>query len=69
MIDERYVEIFNLVKAYPNPFGDEIKVVDGFELKVPRGDVVSIIGHSGCGFRASRAFWIFGIGGAHKSFA
>ncbi|MGB0370472.1 MAG: ABC transporter ATP-binding protein [Opitutales bacterium] len=49
MIDERYVEIFNLVKAYPNPFGDEIKVVDGFELRVPRGDVVSIIGHSGCG--------------------
>ena len=47
--DNRYVEIFNLVKAYPNPFGDEIKVVDGFELKVPRGDVVSIIGHSGCG--------------------
>ena len=49
MIDDRYVEIFNLVKAYPNPFGDEVKVVDGFELKVPRGDVVSIIGHSGCG--------------------
>lgn len=49
MIDDRYVEIYNLVKAYPNPFGDEIKVVDGFELKVPRGDVVSIIGHSGCG--------------------
>lgn len=49
MSDQRYVEIFNLVKAYPNPFGDEIKVVDGFELIVPRGDVVSIIGHSGCG--------------------
>ncbi len=49
MLDDRYVEIFNLVKAYPNPFGDEIKVVDGFDLKVPRGDVVSIIGHSGCG--------------------
>ncbi len=49
MIDDRYVEIYNLVKAYPNPFGDEVKVVDGFELKVPRGDVVSIIGHSGCG--------------------
>ena len=47
--DDRYVEIFNLVKAYPNPFGDEVKVVDGFEIKVPRGDVVSIIGHSGCG--------------------
>jgi nitrate/nitrite transport system ATP-binding protein len=49
MLDDRYVEIFNLVKAYPNPFGDEIKVVDGFDLKVPCGDVVSIIGHSGCG--------------------
>jgi len=49
MLDDRYVEIFNLVKAYPNPFGDEIKVVDGFNLIVPRGDVVSIIGHSGCG--------------------
>lgn len=49
MLNNRYVEIFNLVKAYPNPFGDEIKVVDGFELIVPQGDVVSIIGHSGCG--------------------
>jgi len=48
-LDDRYVEFYNLVKAYPNPFGDEIKVVDGFNLIVPRGDVVSIIGHSGCG--------------------
>lgn len=48
-INDRYVEISNLVKAYPNPFGDEIKVVDGFNLNVPRGDVISIIGHSGCG--------------------
>lgn len=49
MLNERYVDITQLVKAYPNPFGDEVKVVDGFELKVPQGDVVSIIGHSGCG--------------------
>lgn len=49
MKNDRYVEIFNLVKAYPNPFGDEIKVVDGFNLIVPQGDVVAIIGHSGCG--------------------
>ena len=49
MLNERYVDISQLVKAYPNPFGDEIKVVDGFNLKVPQGDVVSIIGHSGCG--------------------
>lgn len=49
MRNDRYVEIFNLVKAYPNPFGDAIKVVDGFNLIVPQGDVVAIIGHSGCG--------------------
>ncbi|MGJ3241807.1 MAG: ABC transporter ATP-binding protein [Opitutales bacterium] len=47
--DERYVEFYNLVKAYPNPFGDDVKVVDGFNLIVSRGEVVSIIGHSGCG--------------------
>jgi len=47
--DDRYVEFYNLVKAYPNPFGDEVKVIDGFNLIVPRGEVVSIIGHSGCG--------------------
>ena len=36
MLNERYVDISQLVKAYPNPFGDEIKVVDGFNLKVRR---------------------------------
>ena len=49
MIDNKYLEIFNLVKAYPNPFGDDIKVVDGFNLNVKKGDVVGVIGHSGCG--------------------
>ena len=48
-VNNRYVEISNLVKAYPNPFGQEIKVVDGFDLIVPQGEVISIIGHSGCG--------------------
>jgi len=47
--DNRYVEIFNLVKAYPNPYGDPIRVVDGFELRIRKGDIVSVIGHSGCG--------------------
>ena len=47
--DKRYVEIFNLVKAYPNPYGDPIRVVDGFELNIKKGEVISIIGHSGCG--------------------
>jgi len=47
--DNRYVEIFNLVKAYPNPYGEPIRVVDGFELNIRKGEIISIIGHSGCG--------------------
>jgi len=49
MINERYLEITELVKAYPNPFGEEVKVVDGFNLKVTQGEFISVIGHSGCG--------------------
>ena len=48
-MSERYLEIINLIKAYPNPTGDPIKVVDGFNLAVKQGDVISVIGHSGCG--------------------
>lgn len=49
MRNERYLEIFELEKAYPNPFGEAISVVKGFNLMIPKGDFVSIIGHSGCG--------------------
>ncbi|MDP0501514.1 MAG: ABC transporter ATP-binding protein [Verrucomicrobiota bacterium JB022] len=49
MRQDRYVEISNLVKAYPNPFGEDVKVVDGFNLIVRQGEVISVIGHSGCG--------------------
>ncbi|MGF1450979.1 MAG: ABC transporter ATP-binding protein [Opitutales bacterium] len=49
MRQDRYVELYNVVKAYPNPFGEAVKVVDGFDLIMPQGEVVSIIGHSGCG--------------------
>lgn len=47
--DRRYVEIFNLIKAYPNPYGEAVRVVDGFNLVLQKGEVVSVIGHSGCG--------------------
>ncbi|TWT97581.1 Bicarbonate transport ATP-binding protein CmpD [Botrimarina colliarenosi] len=47
--DRRYVEIYNLVKAYPNPYGEAVRVVDGFNLVLQKGEVVSVIGHSGCG--------------------
>jgi len=46
--DERFVELSQLGKVYPTPGGAQ-KVVDGFELKVHKGEFVSIIGHSGCG--------------------
>lgn len=47
--DHRYLEIFNLIKAYPNPYGEAIRVIDGFNLIVQKGEMISIIGHSGCG--------------------
>ncbi|MEQ9411958.1 MAG: ABC transporter ATP-binding protein [Fuerstiella sp.] len=45
----RYLEIAGLTKAYPNPFGQDIAVVSDFNLILRRGEVCSIIGHSGCG--------------------
>ena len=47
--DRRFLEIFNLVKEYPNPYGDPVRVVDRFNLIVQKGEVISVIGHSGCG--------------------
>lgn len=47
--DARFVEFFEVVKAYPNPYGDDFVVVDGFNFIMNRGEVVSVIGHSGCG--------------------
>ncbi|MEX0793485.1 MAG: ABC transporter ATP-binding protein [Pirellulaceae bacterium] len=47
--ERRFVEIFRLTKAYPNPFGDDVVVVEDFNLILRRGELVSLIGHSGCG--------------------
>lgn len=47
--DLRYVEIANLTKAYPNPFGRDIEVVKDFNMILRKGEIVSVIGHSGCG--------------------
>lgn len=43
-----YVEYFNLKKIYPTPQGP-LTVVDGFDMKMDRGEFISLIGHSGCG--------------------
>lgn len=47
--DRRFIEISNLTKAYPNPFGQDVVVVEDFNLILHRGEIVSVIGHSGCG--------------------
>ena len=46
----RYLELSNVSKIYPTPDGNStVKVVDGFDLKMKKGEFISIIGHSGCG--------------------
>lgn len=43
-----FLEISRLSKEYPTPKGPAVIVKD-FDLKVKKGEFVSIIGHSGCG--------------------
>ncbi|MGR8935297.1 MAG: ABC transporter ATP-binding protein [Gammaproteobacteria bacterium] len=46
----RYLEFSQLSKIYPTPDGNtSVKVVDGFDLLMKKGEFISIIGHSGCG--------------------
>ncbi len=50
VVRPRYLEFSKLSKTYPTPDGNgSVKVVDGFELKMKKGEFISIIGHSGCG--------------------
>jgi nitrate/nitrite transport system ATP-binding protein len=43
-----FVELYRLSKIYDTPKGP-VAVVRDFELNMPQGEFVSIIGHSGCG--------------------
>ncbi|CAG1005478.1 MAG: ATP-binding cassette domain-containing protein [Rhizobiaceae bacterium] len=47
-IEKRYVEFSAVRKVYPTPKGP-LAVVDGFDLKMSKGEFVTLIGHSGCG--------------------
>lgn len=49
LANKRFVELFELTKAYPNPYGEDTTVVERFSLIIPKGEVTSLIGHSGCG--------------------
>jgi len=46
--EHRYLEFFQLDKVYPTPKGP-LKVVDGFDMIMRKGEFVTLIGHSGCG--------------------
>ena len=45
---DRYLEFSQLHKIYPTPKGP-LTVVEDFDLKLDKGEFISLIGHSGCG--------------------
>jgi len=45
---ERYVEFSQVSKIYPTRKGP-VTVVEEFDLKIRKGEFISVIGHSGCG--------------------
>ncbi|NKX44448.1 ABC transporter ATP-binding protein [Roseicyclus persicicus] len=47
-LDEKYLEFSQLHKIYPTPKGP-LTVVEDFDLKLRKGEFISLIGHSGCG--------------------
>ncbi|MGR3713909.1 MAG: ABC transporter ATP-binding protein [Shimia sp.] len=48
MIDHNFLDFSKLHKIYPTPKGP-LTVVEDFDLKIQRGEFISLIGHSGCG--------------------
>jgi len=47
-VTERYVDFSQVHKVYPTPKGP-LTVVEDFNLKLRKGEFISLIGHSGCG--------------------
>ncbi|WP_425080760.1 ABC transporter ATP-binding protein [Ruegeria arenilitoris] len=48
MIQNRFLNFSQLHKVYPTPKGP-VTVVEDFDLKIDKGEFISLIGHSGCG--------------------
>lgn len=48
ILEEDYLHFQNISKVYPSPKGPYV-VLENFNLKIAKGEFVSIIGHSGCG--------------------
>lgn len=47
-IEERFLDFSQLHKVYPTPKGP-LTVVENFDLRINKGEFISLIGHSGCG--------------------
>lgn len=47
-LEEKYLNFSQLHKVYPTPKGP-LTVVEDFDLKINKGEFISLIGHSGCG--------------------
>jgi nitrate/nitrite transport system ATP-binding protein len=45
---EKFAEFYDVTKVFPTPQGP-LTVVDKFTLDIRKGELVSLIGHSGCG--------------------
>jgi nitrate ABC transporter ATP-binding subunit len=43
-----YVELSQLTKSYPSPKGESV-IVKNFDLRIKKGEFITLIGHSGCG--------------------
>ncbi len=48
LIENRFLDFSQLYKVYPTPKGP-LTVVEDFDLKINKGEFISLIGHSGCG--------------------
>ncbi len=44
-----FLEISQLGKTYPSPSGPPAIIVENFDLRIRKGEFVTLIGHSGCG--------------------
>lgn len=47
-LDEKYLEFSKLTKVYPTPKGP-LTVIEDVDLKMRKGEFITLIGHSGCG--------------------
>lgn len=44
-----FLEISRLGKVYPTPAGPPAVIVEDFDLRIRKGEFITLIGHSGCG--------------------